>query len=129
MLTSQFNYSVSTPFQFKLTVPKTGGVGDLCEVLSQYVQVKPEFVSITSGILNWWTWSVMTTHVLKLLRYFVTSLTTSVTTMYFLLKICPHKVIKSYFKSHMMKRILHEWSFHMKFIKLVEGSFNEFHMK
>ena len=32
--------------QFKLTVPKTGGVADLCEVLSQFVQVKPEFVSI-----------------------------------------------------------------------------------
>ena len=39
--------SFSSMFQFKLTVPKTGGVGDLCEVLSQYVQVKPEFVSRT----------------------------------------------------------------------------------
>ena len=36
--------------QFKLTVPKTGGVADLCEVLSQFVQVKPEFVSIIKRI-------------------------------------------------------------------------------
>ena len=25
--------------------------------------------------------------------------------------------------------ILHEWSFHVKFIKLAEGSFDKFHMK
>ena len=31
--------------------------------------------------------------------------------------------------SHMIKRILHSWSFHMKFIKLAKGSFNKFHMK
>ena len=31
--------------------------------------------------------------------------------------------------SHMIKRILHSWSFHMKFMKLAEGSFNKFHMK
>ena len=37
--------------------------------------------------------------------------------------------IKSYFKSHMIKRILLLWSFHMKFIKHAEGSFNKFHMK
>ena len=30
------------------------------------------------------------------------------------------KAINSYFKSHMIKQILHEWSFHMKFIKLAE---------
>lgn len=35
------------PVQFKLTVPKTGGVADLCEVLSQYVDVKPEFMVVT----------------------------------------------------------------------------------
>ena len=36
---------------------------------------------------------------------------------------------KTYFRSHMIKRILHSWSFHMRFIKLAEGSFNKFHMK
>lgn len=35
------------PVQFKLTVPKTGGVADLCEVLSQYVDVKQEFMVVT----------------------------------------------------------------------------------
>ena len=39
------------------------------------------------------------------------------------------KAIITYFRSHMIKRILHSWSFHMKFIKLAEGSFNKFHMK
>ena len=33
--------------------------------------------------------------------------------------------IKSYFKSHMIKRILHSWSFYMKFIKLAKGSFKK----
>ena len=32
-------------------------------------------------------------------------------------------------KGHMVNRILHSWSFHMKFIKLAEGSFHKFHMK
>ena len=30
---------------------------------------------------------------------------------------------------HMKKRILHEWPFHMKFIKLTEGSLNKVHIK
>ena len=29
----------------------------------------------------------------------------------------------------MIKRILHSWSFHMKFIELGEGSFHKFHIK
>ena len=32
-------------------------------------------------------------------------------------------------KGHMINRILHSWSFHMKFIKLAKGSFDKFHMK
>ena len=32
-------------------------------------------------------------------------------------------------KCHMINRILHSWSFHMKFIKLPEGSFDKFHME
>ena len=28
-----------------------------------------------------------------------------------------------------MNRILHSWSFHMKFMKLAKGSFYKFHMK
>ena len=43
---------------------------------------------------------------------------------------CVHfKSDKTYFRSHMIKRILHSWSFYMKFIKLAQGSFNKFHMK
>ena len=34
------------------------------------------------------------------------------------------EAIKYCFKSHMIKQILHSWSFHMKFIKLAEGSLN-----
>ena len=32
-------------------------------------------------------------------------------------------------KGHMINRILHEWSFYVKFIKLAEDSFHKFHMK
>ena len=39
------------------------------------------------------------------------------------------KVIKTILKGHMINRILHSWSFHMKFIKLSEGSFDKFHIK
>ena len=76
----------------------------------------------------------MTARVITLLREYVTSLTTSVTTMLiFIENMSTLRAIKSYFKSHMIKRILHEWSFHMEFtgefIKLAKGSFNKFHMK
>ena len=72
----------------------------------------------------------MTTRVLTLLREYVMSVTTSVTTMLiFIGNMSILKAIKSYLRSHMIKRILHSWSFHMKFIKLAEGSFNKFHMK
>ena len=73
--------------------------------------------------------SVMTTRVLTHLRE-LTSLTTSVTTMLiFIGNMSILKAIESYLRRHMIKRILHSWSFHMKFIKLAEGSFNKFHMK
>ena len=39
------------------------------------------------------------------------------------------KAIKTHLKGNMINRILHSWSFHMKFIKLAEGSFGKFHMK
>ena len=72
----------------------------------------------------------MTTRVITFWRVDVTSLTTSVSTMRFLLEILSTlKAIKSSFKDHMINRILHLWSFHMKFMKLAEGSFHKFHMK
>ena len=72
----------------------------------------------------------MTTRVITLWRVDVTSLTTSMSTMCFLLEIVPIlKAIKSHFKGSMINRILYEWSFHMKFMKLAEGSFHNFHMK
>ena len=39
------------------------------------------------------------------------------------------KAINPILKGHMINRILHEWSFLMKFMKLAEGSFHKFHMK
>ena len=69
----------------------------------------------------------MATHVLTLLREHVTSLTTSVTTMLiFSENTSTLKAIKSYFRSHMIKQILHLWIFHMKFIKPAEGLLNNF---
>ena len=37
--------------------------------------------------------------------------------------------IKFHFKGHMINRILHKRSFHLKFIKLAEDSFHKSHMK
>ena len=66
----------------------------------------------------------MNTRVLTLLRKYVKSLTTSVTIIKFFIENMPVlKAIKSLFKTHMIKRIVHSWSFHMKFIKHAEGSF------
>ena len=96
------------------------------------VQLK-EILSYDVAVFQWITSchkNRMTTRVLTLLREYVTSLTTSVTTMLiFIGNMSTFKAIKSYLRSHMIKRILHEWSFNMKFIKLAEGSFNKFHMK
>ena len=65
---------------------------------------------------------VMTTRVLTLLREYATSLTTSVTTMLiFIENMSTLNALKSYFKSNMIKRILHEWSLYMEFTKLAEA--------
>ena len=72
--------------------------------------------------------NVMTTRVLTLSAGTSNVMTTSVTTMHCFIEIMSTLKAKS-FESHMINRILHEWSFHMKFIKLAEGSFDKFHMK
>ena len=72
----------------------------------------------------------ITTRVITLWRKRVTSLTTSMSTMRFLIEIIfILKAIKYHFKGHMINRILHSWSFHMKFMTPAEGSFHKFHMK
>ena len=72
----------------------------------------------------------MTTRVITLWRVHVTSLTTFMSAMRFLIEtMFILKAIKSHFKGHRINRILHSWSFHMKFMKLAEGSFHKFHMK
>ena len=59
----------------------------------------------------------MTTRVITLWCVDVTSLTTSVATVRFLFEILSIlKAITFSFKGHMINRILHSWSFHMKFI-------------
>ena len=74
--------------------------------------------------------NVMTTRVLTLSAGTSNVMTTSVTTMYFSLNIVNFKCDKKApLKGHMINRILHSWSFRMKFIKLAEGSFDKFHMK
>ena len=77
------------------------------------------YLSYEVAVFKWITScnkSAMTTRVLTLLQEYVTSLTTSVTTMLiFIGNMSTLKAIKSYLRSHMIKRILHSWSFHMKF--------------
>ena len=48
------------------------------------------------------------------------------TTFYFLLKNGSTSTVKKYSLSHVINRILHSWSFYMKFIKLAKGSFSYF---
>ena len=72
----------------------------------------------------------MTTRVLTLSAGTSNLMTTSVTTMHCFIEIMSTlKAIKDPFESHMINRILHSWSFLMKFIKLAEGLYDKFHMK
>ena len=100
------------------------------------VNLRFEYYSILSYDVAVFQWirscnkSVMTTPVLTLLWEYATTLTTSVTPMLiFTGNMSTLKAVKSYLRSHIIKRILHSWSFHMKFIKHAECSFNKFHMK
>ena len=67
----------------------------------------------------------MTTRVITLWRERVTSFTTSVSTVRFLF----YKSENPILKGHMINRILHSWSFHMKFMELAECLFHKSHMK
>ena len=102
-------------------------------IQTHYKNAKEYCLSYNVAVFQWITscnTSVMTTHVLTLLREYVTSLTTSVTTMLiFIGNMSILKAIKLYLRCHMIKQILHLWSFHMKFIKLAKVLFNKFHMK
>ena len=63
----------------------------------------------------------MTTRVITLWRVQVMSLTTFVSTMRFLNDIMLIlKAIKCHLNCHMIDRILHSWSFHIKYMKLAE---------
>ena len=68
----------------------------------------------------------MTTRVITLLHEHVMSLSTSVSTMHFIKIMLILKAIKSFLKGHMINRILHSWSFHMKFKKLATACFINF---
>ena len=72
----------------------------------------------------------MTTHVIPLWCEDVASLTMSVSTMRFRIEIIfILKAIKSHCKASYDNRILHLWPFHVKFMKLAEGSLHKFHRK
>ena len=71
----------------------------------------------------------MTINVITLWYVHVTSLTASVSTMRFLLEIVSiSKAINPILKGHMIGRILHSWSFHMKFMKLAFCAFHKYEM-
>ena len=71
----------------------------------------------------------MTTRVITLWREHETSLTASVSTMRFHIELIILKAINPVLKDHTINRILHSWSFHMKFTILAKGSFHKFHIK
>ena len=91
------------------------------------------FLSYDVAVIQWITSCYknrMTTRVITLWRVHVTSLTMSMSAMHFLIEIMfILKAIKSHLKGHMINRILHSGSFHLKFMKLAEGAFHKFHMK
>ena len=69
------------------------------------------------------------TPVITLWHVDVTSLTKSVSTIRLLAEIMLILwAIKSHLKGQMINRILHSWSFHMKFMELAESLFHKFHM-
>ena len=56
-------------------------------------------------------------------------ITASVTANAFLIEILfALTALKTLLKGHMIKGILHSWSFHIKLSKLAEGSIDKFHM-
>ena len=68
----------------------------------------------------------MTTRVKRLWCEYIISLTTSMygkESVFYLFE------IMFILKDHMINRILHEWSCHIKFMKLARGLFHKFHMK
>ena len=72
----------------------------------------------------------ITTRVITLLRVWVTSLTTSVSTMRFHIEfMLIFKAMKSYFKGSYDKQNLTLVVIFMKSMKLAEGSFHKFHIK
>ena len=83
-----------------------------------------DFAVIMGGcIIN----NVMTARVFTLLAGTSYVMMTSVTIMHFFVEIL--SILNALLKGHMINRIIHEWSFHIKFIKHAEGSFDKFHMK
>ena len=90
-------------------------------------------LSYDVAVIQWITSchkNCMTTREITLWRVHVTSLTMFVSTMRFLIEIMfILKAIKSVLKGQMINRILHSWSFLMKFMKRAFGVFHKFHMK
>ena len=95
---------------------------------------KPHFMYILYSsdeiaVIQWITCSKnrVNARVIPFWSVHVTSLTTSVSSMRFLVEIMI--IVNAILKSHMINRILHSRSFPMTFMKLAEGSFHKFHMK
>ena len=107
---------------------KTDGQSTTNPVTCLYI-IYITFLSYDVAVIQWITSchkNRIITRVITLWRVYVTSLTTSVSTMRFLMEIMS---ILNTVEGHMINRILHSWSFHMEFMKLAEGSFHKFHMK
>ena len=69
----------------------------------------------------------MTTLVITLWRVYLTSLTTSVSTMRFHFALMfTLKALDPVCKGQLIDRILYSWSIHIKFMKFAEGSFHNF---
>ena len=71
----------------------------------------------------------VTTRVITVWCLHVTSLTTSVSMRFLTEILLTSKAIKFHLKDPMINRILHSWSFHMKFMKLAKNWFHKFHVK
>ena len=104
-----------------------------CRVIYQFMTVV--YVDLSDGvaIIHWITSchkDRKATRVITLWRVLVTSLTTSVSTMRFLLEIMfSLKAIEFHFKGSIDKQNLTLVVISYKFTKLAEGSFHKYHMK
>ena len=90
------------------------------------------FYNMTSLFSQWITSSINNALTACYITFWVRTsnvMTTHDKNAFFIETLSILKAIKSFLIGNMINRILHEWSFHTKFIKLAKGSVDKFPIK